>query len=98
MFSCFFCAHSFLSLESLISHVKLKHKALMNYEVQCNFTDCFYKFTCVHSLVRHIKNKHCVQKLSEESLPCEIAEVPNNLNNDIVDLTKETNVLQYYTI
>lgn len=81
MFSCFFCAHSFLSLESLISHVKLKHKTLMNYEVQCNFIDCFYKFSCVYSLVRHIKTKHCVQKLLEKSLFCETAEVANNLNN-----------------
>jgi hypothetical protein len=91
MFSCFFCSHSFLSLESLISHIKLKHKALMNYEVQCNITDCFYKFACVHSLIKHIKNEHAVQKLS-----CEITEVPNNLNKDVVDLIKETNPIQQH--
>jgi len=65
----------------------------MNYEVQCNFTDCFYKFSCVRSLVRHIKNKHCVQKLPKELLPCEIVEISSNLNNDIVNLTKETNAI-----
>jgi len=43
------------------------------------------------TLVRHIKNKHCVQKLSKESLPCEIVEISSNLNNDIVNLIKETN-------
>ncbi|XP_039312881.1 uncharacterized protein LOC120359458 isoform X1 [Solenopsis invicta] len=63
----------------------------MNYEVQCNITDCFYKFACVCSLMKHIKNEHSVQKWS-----CEITEISNNANKDVVHLIKETNTIEQH--
>ena len=67
MFLCFFCTNSFLTIETLLGHVKLKHENQRYYEVKCNIANCFNKFANTYSLLRHIKKVHGAKELIEET-------------------------------
>lgn len=64
MVSCFYCKHSFYSLNTLMLHITLKHKTCIYSQVDCNFANCFKKYANVYSLKRHLIRDHQIEKIS----------------------------------
>ena len=100
MVSCVFCSDSFASLTTLKLHMKLKHKDLCYYEVQCNVSDCSDKFSNTYSLLRHLKINHKIpEKInSSENLVSSVndcSQITNTTMNDdeidekLIDISDE---------
>ena len=66
---CFFCNENLFTVELLQSHINLKHKEHVYFEIQCKHVNCFKKFQNVYSLIRHIKNTHTTAVATNNAAP-----------------------------
>lgn len=49
-----FCSRLLLSIDFLMTHIKLNHKSRMHCEIKCNFENCFQICNNIHSLRRYM--------------------------------------------
>lgn len=105
MILCFFCNHTFLSMKTLMLHIKVRHKLLMNTEVKCNFENCIGNFNNVYSLQKHILKIHSetfMQKAffkQTELLTNDVASpsiIKCNIENSLKDNLKD--YLKYFNL
>lgn len=77
--NCFFCKCSFLTINLLMEHIRIKHKTFMNCEIKCQVKDCNQNFANVYHLKKHILHTHYMNEETPEAV-CNVAvnKIPNN--------------------
>lgn len=88
-----FCSRLLLSINYLMTHIKLNHKFLMHSEVQCNFEKCFQIYNDIYSLKRHILSEHVKDRSHLQKREIHIKNIAQKTNRNVLQSTLNNSIL-----